>query len=144
MYGAELFDTARVIHQDVEAAKAVDRSVDDIAEPVDHRDVCRDHRGVAPLRTDLLCDPVEVVLGPGDQGHVGAGAGERQCDAPADALARTRYQRDLSSANGCANGQTLMPKISAALPRQICSTSLAGTPSNCFSIQSAENGNEPS
>ena len=40
--------------------------------------------------------------------------------------------------------QTVMPKILLALPRTMASISGSGTPANCLSIHSSENGNEPS
>ena len=53
-YGAELFDTARVVHQDVESAECVDCSLDDIAQHVDVGDVGGDRDGIAAPRAGSL------------------------------------------------------------------------------------------
>ena len=44
----------------------------------------------------------------------------------------------------CARPQTSMPERRAGLPRTMASISPSGTPANCLSIHSCENGNDPS
>lgn len=122
---AELFDTASVVHQDV-ARRVSPLLFDDVAKCLDVCDVGGNRDCVASDRPDLIGDRVDVVLGPGDERHVGSRLGESQRDASADTLAGTRNQSGffveaklLGDIRVVSQRSALMPKISAALPRQI-------------------------
>src|SRR5277367_598762 len=145
---SELLDAAGVVHQNVQSAKSAHRLAYDVFETFDFGNVGWNRGGVAAHRPDLVGHRLDVAFGPGDERHVRARLGERERDALTDALAGTGDESGFSVEaellGDICQRHTVIPKISAALPRQIWSTSFSGTPSNCFSIHSAENGNDPS
>ena len=67
-----MFDTTGVVHQDVQSVEGADRFVDDVPETVDVGDVGRDRTPHCARGPDLVGDGVEIVLGPGDERHVGS------------------------------------------------------------------------
>lgn len=73
-----------VVRDDVEATEVHDGRVDQLIKSLELTHVACYHQGVAAERLHVGGNLVELLLGPGDDGHVGAGLGERSGAGRAD------------------------------------------------------------
>ena len=83
------------MHQDIEAAEAVEDARPDHVEPGAIQQVEREQGRTAALRPDRIVDLGQAALGAGGEDDMHAGAGEFARDGGTDAAAGTGDQGDL-------------------------------------------------
>jgi len=86
--------TACIVDKDVDSAETLERAVDYAGDLVVVADVGGHAEGSRPECLDLRGRPLQRLLAPAADDHVGAAAGEVERDGSADTGAATRDQSD--------------------------------------------------